>query len=293
MADGTCVARAYRRSMDIDIVTSFAVLLPLLAGLALIDSLSFGTLAIPVWLMMTPGKLRASKVMIYLATIGGFYFVVGVVLLSAARFASLQSEIDWSHPVIMLGGFVVGAGLLILSFVIEPPKSLQKESTSKKASGMYIRLAAWRQSAVEDSISALDARMGQTNTKQRTKSGTVTLMSIAVTAGVLEVATMLPYLAAIGLLTASAPALGLGFVQSSGLLAAYCVIMLVPALTLFLGRTVLRNAVSPLLERIDGWFAKNGQSTIAWVIGAVGVILMLNTWSAVENVLFGYVLGKC
>ena len=110
-------------------------------------------------------------------------------------------------------------------------------------------------------------------------------MSIAVTAGVLEVATMLPYLAAIGLLTASAPALGLGPVQSTGLLAGYCVVMVLPAVVLLLGRKVLRTTVTPVLERIDGWFAKHGQSTVAWIVGIVGVVLMLNTWSAVQELL--------
>lgn len=270
--------------MDIDIVTSFGVLLPLLAGLALIDSLSFGTLAIPVWLMMTPGRLRGTRVVTYLATIGGFYFLVGLLLMSGARFASVQFEIDWSHPLIMLAGFVFGAGLLVLSFVLEPPKSVQKEATAEKSSRMYARLAAWRQSAVEDPTAAAER---QTDTRVRTNRGTVSLMTIAVTAGLLEVATMLPYLAAIGLLTASAPALELSFLDSAGLLAAYCVVMLLPALVLFAGRRLAQHAVSPILSRIDGWFAKNGQSTVAWVIGALGVVLMLNTWPAVQDILAG------
>src|SRR5690625_7886328 len=95
-------------------------------------------------------------------------------------------------------------------------------------------------------------------------------MSIAVTAGVLEVATMLPYLAAIGLLTASAPALGLGPVQSTGLLAGYCVVMVLPAVVLLLGRKALRTTVTTVLERIDGWFDKLGQSKEDWIMGRFG-----------------------
>lgn len=267
-----------------DIVTSFATLLPLLAGLALIDSLSFGTLAIPVWLMMTPGRLRSSRVLVYLATIGGFYFLVGLVLLFGARFASMQLEIDWSHPAMLYSGFVIGLGLLVLSFVIEPPKRWQK-APQRQSSGMYARLRAWRQRAVEDHAPTTAAQGTLTATRPHTRHGTASLMTIALTAGVLEVATMLPYLAAIGLLTASAPVLELSVLHSAGLLAAYCVVMLVPALVLCAGRSVARQTISPILERIDGWFAKNGQSTIAWIVGALGVVLMLNTWPAVESLL--------
>lgn len=112
-------------------------------------------------------------------------------------------------------------------------------------------------------------------------------MTIAVTAGVLELATMLPYLAAIALLTASAPAMDLSPVQSAGLLAAYCVVMLFPALVLLVGRFALRSLITPVLALLDRWFAHNGQSTIAWIIGIIGVVLMLNTWSAVQELLMG------
>lgn len=110
-------------------------------------------------------------------------------------------------------------------------------------------------------------------------------MTIAVTAGVLELATMLPYLAAIGLLTASAPVLSP--VESAGLLAAYCVVMLLPALVLLVGRLALRSLITPVLELLDRWFARHGQSTIAWIVGIIGVVLMLNTWSAVQQLLMG------
>jgi len=32
-------------------------------------------------------------------------------------------------------------------------------------------------------------------------------------------------------------------------------------------------------------FARNGQSTIAWIVGIVGVVLMLNTWPLVQQLL--------
>jgi hypothetical protein len=46
--------------------------------LALIDSLSIGTLLIPIFFLLTPGRAPAGKLLAYLATIAGFYFVVGL-----------------------------------------------------------------------------------------------------------------------------------------------------------------------------------------------------------------------
>lgn len=274
--------------MDLNIVTSLPVLLPILAGLALIDSLSFGTLAIPVWLLMAPGRLRTGRVILYLATIGGFYFVVGFVLLFGAQLVTARLHIDWSHPLVMAAGFVIGLGLLVLSFVLEPPKvfATAQQATSRNGNtGVYARLAAWRATAVEDPPAAQPAASVYTTTV--VERGRVSLMTIALTAGALEVATMLPYLAAIGLLTASAPALELSPAHSAGLLAAYCVVMLVPALVLLSGRILLRSLITPLLNALDAWFARNGQSTIAWIVGIVGVVLMLNTWPAVQQLLTG------
>ena len=274
--------------MNLDIVTSLPVLLPILAGLALIDSLSFGTLAIPVWLLMAPGRVRFGRVVLYLATIGGFYFLVGLVLLFGAQLVTARLHIDWSHPGVLVAGFVLGLGLLVLSFALEPPKvfASSQRTTGNQSTGLYARLAAWRASAVEAPLAAQHSLSAHTQTTQPT-SGRGSLMTIAVTAGVLELATMLPYLAAIALLTASAPAMGLSPVQSAGLLAAYCVVMLFPALVLLVGRLALRSLITPVLALLDRWFARHGQSTIAWIIGIIGVVLMLNTWSAVQELLMG------
>ncbi|OAV59948.1 GAP family protein [Enteractinococcus helveticum] len=281
--------------MDIEIVTSFAVLFPVLAGLALVDSLSFGTLAIPVWLLMAPGRLRVGRILVYLASICGFYFLVGLVLLFGARFVSSQVQIDWSHPGMMLLGFVFGLGLLVLSFVMDPPKSWHKAGPKEKTQNrgrMASRMIAWRQSMVQETVTpSADHPSVMVKSHYRSKGKNLNLMGLAATAGLLEVATMLPYLAAVGLLTASAPTLGLGSVQSAGVLAGYCVVMVLPMLILLLGRVLFQKAVTPLLQRVDAWFAEKGQSTIAWAIGIVGVVLMLNTWPVAQELLPGTNLG--
>ena len=60
--------------MDTVVATAAA-----LAALALVDSTSFGTLGIPVYMLVQP-RVRVAALLGYLATIAGFYWLLGVVL---------------------------------------------------------------------------------------------------------------------------------------------------------------------------------------------------------------------
>ncbi|MGO3060918.1 hypothetical protein [Corynebacterium casei] len=64
-----------------------------LAVLALVDSTSFGTLLIPVWLLMTPGRLQVGRVLQFLLTVVSMYFFIGLGLLLGANalFATFSS----------------------------------------------------------------------------------------------------------------------------------------------------------------------------------------------------------
>ena len=74
-------------------------LLGSLAVLALIDSTSFGTLVIPVWLMLAPGRIRPQRVLVFLVTVAVFYLAVGVALLSGVRAtASHLHPSEDAHP---------------------------------------------------------------------------------------------------------------------------------------------------------------------------------------------------
>ncbi|MBM4498977.1 hypothetical protein GS469_09700 [Rhodococcus hoagii] len=55
-----------------------------LAVLALTDSLSFGTLLVPVWLLMTPGRVRPHRILLYLGTVAAVYYGIGIALMAAA-----------------------------------------------------------------------------------------------------------------------------------------------------------------------------------------------------------------
>ena len=95
------------------------------------------------------------------------------------------------------------------------------------------------------------------------------LMGLALGAVALEVATMLPYLAAIGLITTA----GIGWPLTGLVLAAYCVVMVLPALVLLAGRLFAAGAVEPVLERLNRWMTKNAASMTGWVVGIAGFLI--------------------
>lgn len=224
--------------------------LPLVA-LALVDSLSFGTLLIPVWLLLAPGRLRPSRVLVFLGTVAGFYFAVGL-LLAAGAVSFLADGEFLESPMAGRAQFVLGAGLLVWSFFIG-----RKKTTDAAAEGSDAtpgRLLRWRDRAMSEGGG---------------RGSLGSLVALALTAAVLEVATMLPYLAAVGLISGSELDGGGRGVT----LAAYCAVMVVPALVLLAARMLARRLVEPLLERLAGWMAREGAETTAWIVGIVGFLV--------------------
>ncbi|MFI6095152.1 GAP family protein [Lentzea sp. NPDC051213] len=203
-----------------------------LAGLALLDSTSIGTLFIPIWLMLTPGRLKLGRFGVYLGTITVFYFVVGVLIVLGA-----SQVIDHLDTKIALWiQLVIGVILFAVSFRFDSKK---KTDTGK-----------W-----QDRINA--------------NGSVATLAGLAVLAGVVELATMLPYLGAIGMMSAADLDPG----QIGLLLAGYCLVMIVPAVLLLGGRLAVRSRIEPFLNRVSTWFAEKGASTTGWILGIAGFLV--------------------
>lgn len=209
-----------------------------LAVLALIDSTSFGTLLIPIWLMLHPGPVRAGRLLVFLGTVAAFYFAVGVAVAAGAGavLPNLAAFVD-SRPFLWVQ-LTVGVALFFLSFRMGRKKSPDGGG----------RIARWRERAL-------------------TTGSVAGLIGLALTAVAVELGTMLPYLAAIGLVTtAQLPA-----AQVALVMAGYCVVMIVPALVLLGLRMTLRHRIEPLLQRVSRWLANS--ETLAWVVGIVGFLL--------------------
>ncbi|MFK3984864.1 GAP family protein [Micromonospora sp. NPDC050397] len=212
--------------------------------LALIDSTSFGTLLIPIWMMLAPGRLRASRLLVFLATVAIFYLVLGIALT-----AGVLAFLDDLQPVLSSGPFqvaqlVLGVALFALSF----------RFNKKRSGGEPGRLLRWRERAMS----------GEGSPRA--------LIALALAAVTLEAATMLPYLAAIGLLSAA----DLGLPGTVAVLGGYCLVMILPALLLLGLRLVAANVVQPVLVWVNGWMTRNAAETTGWILGIAGFLLAAN-----------------
>ncbi|ASO21283.1 hypothetical protein FHR81_002253 [Actinoalloteichus hoggarensis] len=223
-----------------------------LIGLALVDSTSIGTLFIPIWLLLAPGRVRLGRFAVYLGTIVVFYFAAGLLVMVGADAAlgvigALFASVDQT----ILRGVQLAAGiaLLVLSF--------RMTSKHRKPKGPG-RITRWRERALTE------------------EGSTPSLISLALAAAGMELATMLPYLAAIGLLVTS----GIGWGGITLSLAAYCVIMVLPAVVLIGVRLVAHERIDPLLQRMNAWMTKNGNETLSWIVGIAGFLIAQNAVGA-------------
>jgi len=234
------------------------VFLGSLVVLALIDSTSFGTLLIPIWLLLHPGRLRVSRIFVFLGTVTAFYFAVGLGLTQGLQAfmpritAFLDTrEVSWAQ-------LVVGVALFFLSFRLDGKHKRKPEGAG--------RVARWRERA-------LGGESGN--------GGALSLVGLALTATLLEVGTMLPYLAAIGLITTAE----LPMAQRVLVLAGYCLVMILPALALLGLRLVAGQRIEPLLTRISDWMTKS--DALAWIVGIVGFLLARDAAVRLDLLNFG------
>jgi hypothetical protein len=229
-------------------------LLGSLVVLALIDSTSFGTLLIPIWLLLHPGRVRPARILIFLGTVAAFYFAVGmVVALGADAFLPQIERVLDTAPAMWIQ-LVIGVALFFWSF------RLERRAKSGAGGG---RLLRWRERALSDDRGA----------------GGLAVLALAAAAA--EVTTMLPYLAAIGLVTAAQLPAG----QVALIMAGYCLVMIVPALVLLAARMVAGEWLTKPLTRISDWMANS--NTLSWVVGIVGFLLAYDAAARLGLTAFG------
>jgi hypothetical protein len=217
-----------------------------LVVLALVDSTSFGTLLIPVWMLLAP-RVRAGRVLLFLATVVVFYYAVGVALLLGID--AVVGLVDGAggaladNRPLALAQLVVGVGLFLWSWPLE--------RRAKERQGPGPRARRWREALQGEGVPAR------------------TTVGVALLATVLEVATMLPYLAAMGLVSRSDLDRPLQLV----VLAGYVVVMVLPALVLLALRLAAARLVEPWLERADAWMSERSGVAMSWVVGIVGFLV--------------------
>nr|BFF20804.1 hypothetical protein GCM10025730_43250 [Promicromonospora thailandica] len=161
----------------------------------------------------------------------------------------------------------MGAGLFAWSFKLEPVGG-RKPVAAPAGTGADAGAA---EAPVRPAQSARPGRLGRWRERAlgSESGGGSALALLAVGAGLVEVATMLPYLAALGLIGTQGP----GWPVSGLWVLGYCVVMVAPALLLTAARLVAARLVERPLGRLDAWLTRNAASTTAWVVGIVGFLV--------------------
>lgn len=206
-----------------------------LLGLALVDSTSIGTLVLPLLMVVIAGRADWGTFFIYLRTVVVLYFAIGVALLLGA-----------GAIVEVLGGYLDTGPVYWVLIIL----------------GMALVIQAFR--------------MGGKNTDPERLKGMVrrgsrpgALVGLALAAVGAEVATMLPYIGAIGLLSAS----DWSWLVRIGALAVYCLVMILPALLIIGVASLSGNQLWNRLERFSNWIARQTEETVAWIVGIAGVYM--------------------
>lgn len=213
--------------------------------LALVDSTSIGTLVIPVLMLLLSGGPRFDRYGFYLGIVAGIYFAVGLALaLGAGAVVDVVGDriSSQTQAVIQL---CFGVGLLAASYwLYRRHKQHQEEGLAPD----------W------------GARVARGLSSRRN----LTLLAFGAVAA--ELATMVPYLAAIGLITQA----DLSFPTKTVTLACYAFVMVLPALTLFVAHGLLKSAIDPYLRRFGDWLVRTSFDNLSWVAGIIGFYLAAN-----------------
>jgi hypothetical protein len=130
------------------------------------------------------------------------------------------------------------------------------------------RRAARRAEKLARSGPSLQMRMRKRATAASASAGAVIVLALM--AGVIEAASMIPYLAAIGLLTASE----LSFMERGAVLLGYCLVMIAPALLLLAARLLLHDYVGLRLTKLESFLSRNANEAMAWVLFFVGLYMV-------------------
>lgn len=230
----------------------------LLAALALLDATTMGTLLIPLWLLLDTAAFRARRILLYLGVVASAYFAIGLVLLWAAVELVRRYADFWESAATSRILFSAGVALLLGGILLEIP-AIKKSREARR-----------HQRQTGTVKPPLTQRL---RTKALTAHGPGPIIGLAGGAVAVELATMWPYLIAIGLIATNLS----GFTASLAL-AGYCFIMVLPALLLLIFRVGAPDQANQLLKASAQALSKPGVQTTGMIV--IGIILIVNNLAA-------------
>lgn len=255
-----------------------------LAVLALIDGLSVGTLLIPVFLLLHPGRVRAGRILLYLATIAVFYLVIGLLFLwGLVNLVDVAGDF-LASPAGLVIRLIVGAALLITAFVMPTGEKKRQEEVPALSVPKAHATGAETRPGATITGSSLEVGSDAESREPAARPGRITawrtrlldprtrgiaVMAVAIAAGLVEIATMLPYIVAMTMLADSGIDTTLRVLSLIG----YCALMIAPAVALLVLRLVAARLVQRPLERLAAWMQRTGAENTAWIIGIIGFLV--------------------
>lgn len=216
--------------------------------LAVVDAVSVGALAMPVWFLLSD-RARTGYICIYLAILAAAYAAIGVVVLNGPSSLRTIAQEQFDSDV---GGWVRGVVGVVLLLFAAWYGLIHNVPVREPGTG---RLEKWRSAAVGDDATP------------------VGVVSVALLATVLEIPTAVPYAIALGRIGETNPSIAGQLL----VVVTYTVVMIVPALALTAASVIVRTHVAGVLHRVDLWFRRNAQENTAWIIALVGFALFFET----------------
>lgn len=219
-----------------------------LVGLALVDSTSIGTLVLPVLLLLAP-RPHVGRFLAYLGTVAGFYAVVGLALVAGAARLLEVGAVLGDLRALRWAELVLGAALLAVGVLGDPRGWFGRARAARPDRS---RTGRWR-----ERLSGEEATYGA-------------VVTVGLLAALVEVGSMLPFLAGVGLITSAGlppPAVVL-------VVLGYVLVMVLPALVLLAGRLLLGRRVQGPLDRLAGWMDRHAGGAGLWAAAIVGLLLL-------------------
>ncbi|ACV07518.1 GAP family protein [Kytococcus sedentarius] len=214
-----------------------------LAGLALLDSLSVGTLVIPLALVVSRRRVDVGPLTVYLVTVVAIYFALGVALvvgieaLTGPFLRAFETEpAQWVK---------LALGVVLLAFGILAPTP--RTRTGPRPAPQSLAPAA--------------------------------MVALGAGAALTEAATMVPYLAG----TAIISGMEIGWPVRLLVLAGYCLVMILPALVLIGLAGAVGDRVWPRLERFIPVLEREARTTLLWIAAIAGGWMAVSAWGALSG----------
>lgn len=216
-------------------------------GLALLDSLSLGTLVIPLALIVHWRAVRVPALATYLVTVVAVYFLLGLgILLGFAGLGSVAEGVTQTDvfPWITL---ILGAALAIFGIFAPNPKKPEP---------------------------------GQLPTRAASATSSVpSMVALGLGASLTEAATMLPYIAAMGIIGSW----DIPPVAKAGAVGIYCLLMIMPTVALATLALLFGQKFFPRLERLIPRLGYEAKVTLLWIAAIVGIYMVANSVATIRG----------